>query len=114
VLFARPAASAALLDALAAGNIRATELGPQGLHRLRNHPDAATAARAAEVLAELGAGGRSDGVRKDMDALLAELTPLVDHPGDAAHGRELFVQNCGNCHTARGAETRGGVGPDLS
>ncbi len=108
-LLARPAATAVLLDALAAAEIRAPELGPEALHRLRNHPDAETAARATEVLAELAGG-----VVQDMSALLAELTPLVDRPGNAAHGRELFVQNCGNCHTAGGAEARGGVGPDLS
>jgi putative membrane-bound dehydrogenase-like protein len=109
VLLARPAGAGALLDALAAEEIRAPELGPEALHRLRNHADAATAARAQQVLAKLVGGERDD-----KEALLAELTPLVDRPGDRARGRELFVQNCGNCHTAAGAETRGGVGPDLT
>lgn len=108
-LLARPAATASLLDALESGTLRAPELGPQALHRLRTHPDAATAARANAVLAKL-----VDGERDDKDALIAELALLVDRPGNAAHGRELFAQNCGNCHTARGVETRGGVGPDLS
>ncbi|MSR63623.1 MAG: c-type cytochrome [Planctomycetes bacterium] len=109
VLLARPAATHVLLDALDAGELRANELGPQGLHRLRNHPDATVAARATELLQRLVGGERSD-----KDALLAELTPLVDRPGDAARGRELFEKNCGNCHTAKGAETRGDVGPDLT
>src|SRR5262245_60773853 len=109
VLLARPASASVLLDVIAAGEIRVPELGPAGLHRLRNHPDPATAQRAAEVLAELGGGERND-----KDALLAELAPQVDRPGDATRGRELFAQNCGNCHTAAGVETRGGVGPDLT
>jgi putative membrane-bound dehydrogenase-like protein len=108
-LLARPAASGVLLDALAAGELRANELGPQGLHRLRNHPDAATAARAGTVLAQLVGAEAAD-----KDALIAELAPLVDRPGDAARGRELFAVNCGTCHTAAGVETRGGVGPDLT
>jgi putative membrane-bound dehydrogenase-like protein len=108
-LLSRTAASNVLLDVLASGEIRAAELGPEALHRLRNHPDAATAARAGRVLAGLVGAERGD-----KDALLAELVPLVDGPGDAARGRELFAQNCGNCHTARGAEARGGVGPDLT
>ncbi|HEX6883878.1 MAG TPA: PVC-type heme-binding CxxCH protein [Planctomycetota bacterium] len=108
-LLARPEASAALLAALEAGEFRAAELGPQGLFRLRNHPDAPTAERARALLAGLVGVERSD-----KDALVAELTPLVDQPGDAARGRILFEQNCGNCHTAAGAEARGGVGPDLT
>lgn len=31
--------------------------------------------------------------------------------GDAAHGKELFTQNCSSCHGATGTE--GGVGPSL-
>ena len=108
-LLARPAASGVLLDALAAGEIRANELGPQGLHRLRNHPDAGLAARAAELLTRLVGGEQAD-----KQALIAELAPRVEQPGDAARGRELFRENCGNCHTAAGVETRGGVGPDLT
>jgi len=109
VLLARPASTATLLDSLEVGDIRAAELGPQGLHKLRNHPDAGTSERASKLLSKLVGGER-----EDKDALLAELLPQVDRPGDPGRGRELFVQNCGNCHTARGAETRGGVGPDLS
>jgi len=101
--------SGVLLDALEREELRAAELGPQRLHRLRRHPDAAVAARANELLDRQGQGERTD-----KEALLSELVPLVDRPGDRAHGRELFAHNCGTCHTAQGVETRGGVGPDLT
>jgi putative heme-binding domain-containing protein len=108
-LVARPEATGALLDALEREEIKTTELGPQGLHKLRTHADAATAARASAVLERFGGKERAD-----KDALLAELLPLVDRPGDRARGREVFAQQCGTCHTAAGVETRGGVGPDLT
>jgi putative heme-binding domain-containing protein len=109
LLLVRPASTGVLLDALEREELRAAELGPQVLHRLRTHPDPATAARASALLAELVGGERDD-----KDALVAELAPLVDRPGDPVRGRELFVQNCGTCHTAEGAGTRGNVGPDLT
>ncbi len=108
-LVQRPESTALLLDAVESGEIRATELGPQRLHRLRRHPVPALAERANGLFERLGSAERAD-----KEALLAELLPLVDQPGDPAHGRALFEQNCGNCHTVAGLATRGGVGPDLT
>ena len=34
-----------------------------------------------------------------------------EHTADAAHGKEIFTQNCAACHGADG--TQGGVGPSL-
>ncbi len=105
----REAGAGALLDAIEGGAIPANELGPQRLHRLRHHPLASVAARANALLDRLGSRESSD-----KDALLSELLPRVDRPGDRARGRAVFEQNCGNCHTAKGVESRGGVGPDLT
>jgi cbb3-type cytochrome c oxidase subunit III len=33
--------------------------------------------------------------------------------GDKIRGKELFVKNCGSCHTLRDAGTTGTIGPDL-
>ena len=33
--------------------------------------------------------------------------------GDAAHGKELFQQKCGACHTLADANTHGTIGPNL-
>jgi cytochrome c6 len=32
---------------------------------------------------------------------------------DPAHGKELFVEKCGSCHTLADAGTNGNVGPNL-
>ncbi|MEQ1894953.1 MAG: PVC-type heme-binding CxxCH protein, partial [Planctomycetota bacterium] len=93
-LVARPETTGALLDALEREEIKTTELGPQGLHKLRTHADAATAERANALLERFGGKERAD-----KDALLAELLPQVDRPGDRARGREVFAQQCGTCHT---------------
>jgi putative heme-binding domain-containing protein len=105
-LIARTAWSVVLLDAIEAKRIDARELGPQKLHRLRTHADAAVAARSQGVLrAALPP-------TKEIDALVASLLPEVDRPGDAAHGKEVFTQNCAGCHAIRGQG--GKVGPDLA
>jgi mono/diheme cytochrome c family protein len=45
----------------------------------------------------------SDGLKDQPGAAVAA--------GDAAHGKEIFSQNCSSCHGADG--TQGGVGPSL-
>ena len=45
----------------------------------------------------------------------APLPPAEEQPLSAAeeHGRTLFVENCGSCHTLDAAGTSGQIGPDL-
>jgi putative membrane-bound dehydrogenase-like protein len=105
-LIARAAWTGLLLDEIGAKRVDARELGPQKLHRLRTHADAATAARARDILD--AALPPSKGVAE----LVASLLPEVDGPGDAANGKSLFTQNCSPCHTVRGEG--GHVGPDLT
>jgi mono/diheme cytochrome c family protein len=63
--------------------------------RRRSHPVVAAAALvAALVLAGCGTGG-------------------IDRSSNTSGGRELFVSNCGSCHTLKDAGTLGKVGPDL-
>jgi mono/diheme cytochrome c family protein len=57
---------------------------------------AATALVAAAAVALAGCGGN---VKADT--------------GDAVHGKVLFVQKCGACHTLARASTKGTLGPDL-
>jgi mono/diheme cytochrome c family protein len=38
---------------------------------------------------------------------------LASKNADASHGKELFVQKCGSCHTLAGAGTQGKIGPNL-
>jgi len=58
---------------------------------------AAFAALAAA--AAIGAAGCAGGVKGNR--------------ADLANGKQLFVKNCGSCHTLARAETKGTVGPDL-
>jgi mono/diheme cytochrome c family protein len=38
---------------------------------------------------------------------------LAEGQADAAHGKELFQQRCGSCHTLADAGTQGTIGPNL-
>jgi plastocyanin len=60
---------------------------------------AACAAMALAVAALVGAAGCGGDVKGDR--------------GDPVHGKQLFVQKCGACHTLARAGTKGTVGPDL-
>ncbi len=107
-LVARPAWTAALLDELREERLSANDLGPAGLDRLRHHPDAATAARAREVLDALDGGAET----KNVEEWIAKLLPIAQQPGDAARGREIFRTNCFSCHAVAGEG--GKMGPDLT
>jgi mono/diheme cytochrome c family protein len=45
----------------------------------------------------------------------AQEAPAEEQPLSAAeeHGRQIFVENCGSCHTLDAAGTTGQIGPDL-
>jgi mono/diheme cytochrome c family protein len=45
----------------------------------------------------------------------AQEAPAEEQPLSAAeeHGRQLFVENCGSCHTLDAAGTTGQIGPNL-
>ena len=55
----------------------------------------ATLAAAALLAAGCGTGG------------------IASTNGDKAHGKELFTQKCGSCHTLADAGTQGKIGPNL-
>jgi mono/diheme cytochrome c family protein len=65
----------------------------------------------------LGCGGGSDSatVEQHTSSTGAPSAGAVEQPLSAAeqHGRDLFVQNCGSCHTLDAAGTVGQVGPNL-
>ena len=102
----RPAKAARLVERIAAGEIRPGDLGPQRLHRLRNHPDPEIAR-----LASLALEAAAPPDRAAVEEQIERLAPWVEAPGDLERGRELFEQNCASCHAFGG---RGGnVGPQL-
>ncbi len=81
------------LDALQAKKVDPQTIGPANLHRLRTHADSKVASRANQIIDELR-GPEA----KEKDALIAKFTPAVEKTGNVAKGKELFTQNCANCH----------------
>ncbi len=107
LLVARASWANALLDRVEEKGVAAADLGPQKIHRLRNHPDPTTSQRAAKLFESLAGASNAK-----IDDLVKALLPEVEKPGDRAHGKEVFTQYCATCHTAFGAGAK--VGPDLS
>jgi mono/diheme cytochrome c family protein len=75
---------------------------------------ACLAAGAIVALASCG-GDDSDTVAQHTASNGAPEQPQVEQPLSAAeqHGQDLFVQNCGSCHTLDAAGTVGQIGPNL-
>ena len=75
---------------------------------------ACLAAGAILALASCGGSG-SDTVEQHTSASGAPQSGDVDQPLSPGeqHGRDLFVQNCGSCHTLEAAGTVGQIGPNL-
>jgi mono/diheme cytochrome c family protein len=75
-------------------------------------------AGAATVLLALGCSGGSGSatVEQHTSSTGAPLGGAAEQPLSPAeqHGQELFVQNCGSCHTFHAAGTVGQIGPDLN
>jgi mono/diheme cytochrome c family protein len=84
-------------------------------NRLR--PAAACLAAAVSAVVVLGCGGGSDSatVEQHTSASGAPQAAAAEQPLSQAqqHGQELFVQNCGSCHTLDAAGTVGQIGPNL-
>jgi mono/diheme cytochrome c family protein len=75
----------------------------------------AAAALSAPLVAGCGSSG-SDTVQQRTSASGAPEAPATEQPlsGAELHGRQLFVNHCGSCHTLEAAGTVGQVGPNLS
>ncbi|HEY1171468.1 MAG TPA: PVC-type heme-binding CxxCH protein [Verrucomicrobiae bacterium] len=81
------------LDAMKAKKIELASISPANIHRLRTHANREVSEKANKVLDDLR-GPEA----KEKDAIIAKLTPAVEKPGDVTKGKELFMQNCANCH----------------
>jgi mono/diheme cytochrome c family protein len=78
---------------------------------------ACCAAGSVCALVALGCGGGSDSatVEQHTSSTGSPEGGATEQPLSAAqqHGRELFVQHCGSCHTFHAAGTLGQIGPNL-
>ncbi|WP_414663644.1 PVC-type heme-binding CxxCH protein [Horticoccus sp. 23ND18S-11] len=106
-LLKRPDSSMALLNAIKDGRIRAADVGPGNLARLRTHPIRRVATEAGRVLDTLSPE------TKAKDDLIAKLLPEVTKPGNVANGRMLFTGACSICHKFGDIGLRD-VGPPLA
>ncbi|HQU45747.1 MAG TPA: c-type cytochrome, partial [Pirellulales bacterium] len=89
-LLARPDRVGRLLDEIAAGRLKASELDPLQANRLRQHADAQLRARAVELLAAAEPAERAEVMKRYRAAL--------DLKADPRHGRDVFQKNCTTCH----------------
>jgi uncharacterized protein len=96
-LIKRPEWGLVLLDAVSEGSLTLELLGPSRVHRLRTHADRRVAMRANEVIEAI-----QGPERREMDALIARFAPVVQKGGgDLERGRQLFMENCAQCHVYR-------------
>jgi len=58
-------------------------------------------------------GDDSDSGSSDTTAVTDTSGTETTAAGDAAAGKDVFLANCGSCHTLADAGTSGSVGPDL-
>jgi mono/diheme cytochrome c family protein len=88
------------------------------MRNLRRSAVACLTAGALSALVAVGCGGGSDSatVEQRTSSSGAPLGGATEQPLSLAeqHGQELFVQNCGSCHTFHAAGTVGQIGPDLN
>ena len=106
LLLARPVWTAAILEAVAAGDLLASDLSAAQRQQLLDHPEAPLRSRAAAVLAAPASTAREPLVAR----YLAEAPPTGI--ADPARGRTAFEKRCASCHQLGGLGAA--IGPDLS
>ncbi len=92
VLIRRPARCASLLDAIERQDVSLGQVDPATVAFLRDHPDAATAARAQHVF--------RDRHKRARDVVVQEYRTALDRPGDPQRGQKQFQRVCAVCHQA--------------
>lgn len=102
-LIKRPEWCLAMLDEVKKGDIKAGDLGPANIARLRTHPNKQVAFKANALFKAANAA---------KDKIIASLTPEVEKPGDAVRGKLLFTGTCAICHQLSGEGKL--VGPPLN
>ncbi|EEF62808.1 heme-binding protein [Pedosphaera parvula Ellin514] len=103
VLLGRPERATALLNTIAGGTMQPTDLTTAQIKFLRNHHDAEVHKLAAKVFANFKEKKRQDVIDAYQSALNLN--------GEAAKGKEIYLQRCSSCHRLGGNGYQ--LGPDL-
>jgi putative membrane-bound dehydrogenase-like protein len=103
-VFASARRTSLLLDEIAAGRIKATELDANHAKLLLSHGDAAIQARAKELL--------SEALPPDREQALAQYQAVLQLKADPLRGRAVFEKQCATCHQIDGVGVE--VAPDIS
>jgi hypothetical protein len=107
ILLRRAEWSRALLRGVERGDVQLAELSLDQKQSLTSHPNPSIAGEARKLLSR-GGGLPSP----DRQAVLDQLSPLLDRTGDPALGKLVFQKQCSKCHTHGGEGNK--VGPDLT
>lgn len=108
VLARRPAWSAAVLQAVAAGRLDKRAVADDQLRKMQLHNQAELNDRIAELYGEIAGATTAE-----MQQQIARLAQVVDAAtGSPYRGKQLYRQSCAKCH--RLFEEGGEVGPDLT
>jgi putative heme-binding domain-containing protein len=103
-IFARADRTLLLLEEIAAGRIKPSELDANRTALLLNHSDTAIKDRAAKLLA--------DALPADREQALAEYQAVLAMKPDPSRGRGVFEKHCAICHEINGLGVR--FAPDIS
>jgi putative heme-binding domain-containing protein len=96
--------AAVLLDEIEAGKIKAAELDPAQMNRLKQLGNAEFKARVGKLLAAATPADRAQA--------LADYQKVLDLPNDPQRGQAIFQKNCATCHKI--GEIGVNVAPDIS
>jgi putative heme-binding domain-containing protein len=96
--------AAVLLDEIEAGRIKAAELDPAQMNRLKQLGNAEFKARVGKLLAAATPADRAQA--------LADYQQALEMPNDPKRGQAIFQKNCATCHKI--GEIGVNVAPDIS
>ena len=102
-LLRRAETTRALLEAVEADRLKATDFRVEQMNALRSHADAGVRDRARRLLGEPPAS-RAE--------VVTQYLPALSQHGDVARGAEIFRERCATCHAFRGTGVV--LGPDLA
>ena len=100
----------ALLNAIAMGDVPASDLTAFTARQIRSHDDAALLRQLGQLWGEVRESPQAR--RKKIEALAKTMSPEILADANLDVGKKLFMKHCGTCHRFFG--DGGFVGPDIT